>query len=84
MSFLCAKNIDWPEPLVRPLRDALSNNQRFGYFDPARLGDMRSTVTNQHWTTDMRTIDQTDRPGGQTSTFANFMVKTGKTEAQRA
>ena len=34
-------------------------------------------------TTDMRTIDQTVRPGGQTTTSASFIVESGKIGAQR-
>ncbi len=73
----------WPEPLAKPMRDALPNNLHLGYFDPAQRGYMRCTVTDQHWTTDMRTIDQTVRPGGQTTTSASFIVESGKIGAQR-
>ena len=66
------------------MHDALPNNPHFGYFDPAPRGYMRYTVTDQHWTTDMRTIDQTDRPGGQTTASASFIVESGQIGAQRA
>ena len=81
---LCAKNLDLAEQLATPMRDALPNNPHFGYFDPARRGYMRCTVTDQHWTTDMRTIDQSDRPGGQTTATASFIAESGNIGAQRA
>jgi alkaline phosphatase D len=66
------------------MRDALPNNQHFGYFFPVRSGYMRCTVTDEHWTTDMRAIDRTDRPGGKTSTSASFIFESGKIGTQRA
>jgi alkaline phosphatase D len=66
------------------MHDPLPNNPHFGYFFPVCSGYMRCTVTDEHWTTDMRTIDQTDRTGGQTSASVRFFIESGKIGAQRA
>lgn len=74
----------WPEPLAKPMRDALPKNPHLTYFDPAKRGYMRCTVTEKSWTTDMRTIDFTDKPGGATKTEASFVVESGRIGANRA
>ena len=83
-SLLSAKNVDLPEPLAKPSRAALPKNPHFGYLDPAPRVYMRCIVTDPHWTTDMRTIDRPDRPGGQTSKSASFIFESGKIGTQRA
>ena len=56
----------------------------FRLFRYGQRGYMCCIVTDEHWTTDMRTIDQTDRPGGQTSKSTSFIFESGKIGTQRA
>ncbi|WP_342360336.1 alkaline phosphatase D family protein [Terrarubrum flagellatum] len=74
----------WPEPLAKPMRDALPKNPHLSYFDPAKRGYMRCTVTEKSWTTDMRTTEFTDRSGATTKTDVSFVVENGKIGANRA
>ncbi len=74
----------WPEPLAKPMQDALPKNPHLAYYDPVKRGYMRCTVTEKTWTTDMRAIEFTDKPGGKTSTDRSFLVESGRVDSHAA
>lgn len=74
----------WPEPLANPMQKALARNPHIVHYDSTKRGYMRCTVTEKTWTTDMRVIDFTDKPGGQTTTAQSFVVESGKIGAHKA
>lgn len=74
----------WPEPLAKPMHDALPDNPHVRHFDSQKRGYIRCTVTGDLWTTDLRTIDYTDRVGGKVSTDRSFVVENGQAGAKEA
>lgn len=74
----------WPEPLARPMQEALPRNPHIRYFESAKRGYLRCTITRDSWTTDLRTIDRTDAPGGAVSAERSFVVEAGRAGAQPA
>lgn len=73
-----------PEPMARPIRDALPANPHIRHCDTAKRGYMRCTVTDKAWTTDLRTIDIIERPGGKVTTDRSFVVENGRLGVQPA
>lgn len=74
----------WPEPLAKPMQDALPANPHIKYYESQKRGYLRMTVTDDLWTTDLRTIDFTDKPGGTVSTERSFVVENGKAGVKEA
>ncbi|MGO4835486.1 alkaline phosphatase D family protein, partial [Rhizobiaceae sp. 2RAB30] len=74
----------WPEPLAKPMHDALPDNPHVRHFDSQKRGYIRCTVTGDLWTTDLRTIDYTDRAGGTVTTDRSFVVENGQAGAKEA
>lgn len=74
----------WPEPLARPMQDALPANPHVRHYDSQKRGYLRCTMTDDLWTTDLRTIDFTDRPGGTVSTDRSFVVENGQAGVKQA
>lgn len=68
----------WPEPLAKPMQEALPKNPHLAYYNPTKRGYMRCTVTEKKWTTDMRAITFTNKPGGTTDLDRSFVVESGK------
>jgi alkaline phosphatase D len=74
----------WPEPLAKPMQDALPANPHVSYYESQKRGYLRCTVTDDLWTTDLRTIDFADRPGGMVSTDRSFVVESGEVGIKQA
>lgn len=73
-----------PDQMAVPIKAALPANPHIRFCDTARRGYMRCTVTGERWTTDLRVIDATDRPGGTVSTAQSFVIEDGRRGVQRA
>lgn len=72
----------WPEPLAKPMHDALPANPHVRHFDSQNRGYISCTVTKDLWTTELRTIDRTDRAGGTVRTDKTFVVESGEAGAK--
>ncbi|MGL5909057.1 MAG: alkaline phosphatase D family protein [Phycicoccus sp.] len=58
-------------------------NPHIRFFDGDRRGYQLHTVTRKEWRTDLRMVDYVTRPGAGVSTFASFVVESGRPGAQR-
>lgn len=74
----------WPEPLAKPMLDALPANPHVRYHESRKRGYMRCTVAGDRWTTDLRAIDFTDKPGGGVTTERSFVVENGQAGVKEA
>lgn len=74
----------WPAELAKPMQDALPANPHIRHYEYSKRGYLRMTVTEDRWTTDLRTIDFTDKPGGRVSTEKSFVVENGQTGVKAA
>ncbi|MDR3399391.1 MAG: alkaline phosphatase D family protein [Pandoraea sp.] len=71
----------WPEPLAQPMAQGMPHNPHVNYFESTQRGYMRCTVTENELLTDLRTIDFTDKPGGNVRTSKRFVIENGRTGA---
>lgn len=74
----------WPEPLAKPMYDALPHNPHVNFYDSSKRGYMRCTFTKDRLTTDLRTIDTIERAGGKVTTERSFVVDNGEVGAKNA
>jgi alkaline phosphatase D len=74
----------WPAELAAPMENALPANPHITFYDSAKRGYMRCTLTPKSWTTDIRTVEFTDRPGGRTRTGRSFAVEEGRRGAHQS
>lgn len=74
----------WPEPLAKPMHDALPANPHVRHFESEKRGYISCTVTKDLWTTELRAVDRTDRAGGTVKTDKTFVVESGQAGAKEA
>ncbi|WP_162895006.1 alkaline phosphatase D family protein [Rhizobium terrae] len=74
----------WPDQLAKPMQAALPANPHIRHYEHTRRGYLRMTVTEDRWTTDLRTIEFTDKPGGKVSTEKSFVVENGQAGVKAA
>lgn len=72
----------WPEPLARPMHDALPANPQVRYYESQKRGYMHFDVTPESLNVEMRAIDRTDQPGGTVHTDRTFVVENGQVGAK--
>jgi alkaline phosphatase D len=72
----------WPEPLAKPMHDALPANPQVRYYESQKRGYMHFDVTPERLNVEMRAIDRTDQPGGTVHTDRTFVVENGQVGAK--
>lgn len=65
----------WPQPLDQPIRDALALNPHVRHYRSQDRGYLRITLEPDLCRVDPRRINFTDRPGGNVSCAAGFVVE---------
>lgn len=62
---------------------ALKVNPHIKFFESRYRGYVVCEVTPEQWTTQLRVVDQVEKPGAPVRTLASFQIKNGQPGAQR-
>lgn len=66
---------DFPPPLSEPVRENLTHNPHVKFFEETKRGYGRHALTDDRWTTWIRTVDSVEHPEARVSTLTEHILE---------